>query len=204
MTDSDAGRAVCSRKGFGKLKYVNIRFLWTRGAVAKKNVTLKREPRIFQRCRSGTKHFTKERFEALRKMVDMEEIGDRKSVKYVGTITCGEKEALDLAQAKSSLMGVPTAAMVFGLAWMYRSPCKRRRPQPRTTCHQTDEVQLVAGKSRDYVTPSVAYVPYGERYHVQRACLGLNKSPRTPERTPCKRCFSRSPTRSTASSSKET
>ena len=27
MTDSDAGRAVCSRKGCGKLKHVNIRFL---------------------------------------------------------------------------------------------------------------------------------------------------------------------------------
>ena len=34
-------------------------------------------------------------------MVDMEEFGDRNSVKHVGTITCGEKEALELAQAES-------------------------------------------------------------------------------------------------------
>ena len=137
-------------------------------------------------------------------MADMEEIGDRNSVKYVGTITCDEKEALELAQAEFGLMGVSTAAMVFGFAWMYKSPCRRRRPQPRTTGTQTDEVQLVAGKSRDYVTGSVVSVtPYGERYHVQRDCLGLNKSPRNTERTLCKCCCSQSPTRSAASQSKE-
>ena len=36
MTDSDAGGALCSRKGFGKLKCVNIRFLQFQDAVAKK------------------------------------------------------------------------------------------------------------------------------------------------------------------------
>ena len=36
MTDSDAGRAMCSRKAFGKLNQVNIRFLWIQDAVAKK------------------------------------------------------------------------------------------------------------------------------------------------------------------------
>ena len=39
MTDSDVARAVCSHKGFGKLKHVNIRFLWIQDAVAKKKVT---------------------------------------------------------------------------------------------------------------------------------------------------------------------
>ena len=46
MTDSDAGRAESSRKGVGKLKHVNIRFLRIQDAVAKKKVTLKREPSI--------------------------------------------------------------------------------------------------------------------------------------------------------------
>ena len=58
----------------------------------------------------GTKHFTKERFEALRKIVDMEEIG-RNSARYVGTITCDKNDALELAQTELSLMGVSTAAM---------------------------------------------------------------------------------------------
>ena len=84
MTDSDAARAVCSRKGFGKLKHENIiRFLWIQDAVAKKKVTLKREPSISNVADLGTKHFTKERFEALRKMVDMKAISDRNSVRYI-------------------------------------------------------------------------------------------------------------------------
>ena len=113
MTDSDAGRAVCSGKGFGKLKHVNIRFLWIQDAVAKKKVALKREPSISNVADLGTKHFTKERFEALRKMVDMEAISDRNSVRYIGTITYDKNEALELAQADISLMGVSTSAMVF-------------------------------------------------------------------------------------------
>ena len=53
----------------------------------------------------GTKHFTKERFEALRKMVDLEAVNGRNSVRYIGTITCDKNEALELAQADFSLMG---------------------------------------------------------------------------------------------------
>ena len=78
MTDSDAGRAVCRRRGCGKLQHVNIRFLWPR-----EKVTLKREPSISNVADLGTKHFTKERFEALRKMVDMEAISVRNSVIYI-------------------------------------------------------------------------------------------------------------------------
>ena len=103
MTDSDAGRAVCSRKGFGKLKHVNIRFLWIQDAVAKKKVTLKREPIISNVADLGTKHLTEERFEALRKMVDMEAISERNSVRYIGMITCDRNEAPELAQADFSL-----------------------------------------------------------------------------------------------------
>ena len=57
MTDSDAGRALCSRKGFGKLKQVNIRFLWIQDAEAKKEVMFKREVKHFQCCRSEHKAF---------------------------------------------------------------------------------------------------------------------------------------------------
>ena len=57
MTDSDAGRALCSRKGLGKLKQVNIRFLWIQDAEAKKKVMLKREVKHFQCCRSEHKAF---------------------------------------------------------------------------------------------------------------------------------------------------
>ena len=74
----------------------------------------------------GTKHFTKERFEALRKMVDLEAISDRNSVRYVGTITCDKNEAVELAQADFSLMGVSARAMVFGSRWMCKPPCRRR------------------------------------------------------------------------------
>ena len=81
-----------------------------------KEVMLKREPSIFNVAGLGTKRLTKEYVEALCRMVDMENAGDRDSVKYVGTITCDEEEALVLAEAESSLMGVSTAAMVFGLA----------------------------------------------------------------------------------------
>ena len=56
----------------------------------------------------GTKHFTKERFEALRKMVDMEAIRDRNSVRYIGTIKCDKNEALELAEADFRLMGIST------------------------------------------------------------------------------------------------
>ena len=82
MTDSDAGRAMCNRKCYGKLKHVNIRFLWNQDAVAKKKATLKREPSISCVADLGTKHFTMERFEALRKMVDMEAINDRNGVRF--------------------------------------------------------------------------------------------------------------------------
>ena len=122
MTDSDAGRAACSRKSFGK----HIRFLWIQDAVAKKKVTLKRKPSISNVADLGTKHFTKERFEALRKMVDMEAISDRNSVRYIGTITCDKNEALELAQADFSLKEVSTRAMAFGSRWMCKPPCRRR------------------------------------------------------------------------------
>ena len=77
MTDSDPGRAVCSRKGFGRLKHVNIRFLWIQDAVAKKKVTLKQRhvetrAKYFQCCPPGYKAPHQERFEALSKMVDIE------------------------------------------------------------------------------------------------------------------------------------
>ena len=133
-TMTDAGRAMCSRKAFGKLKHVNIRFLWIQDAVAKKKVTLKREPSISNVANLGTKHFTKERFEALRKMVDMEAISDRNSVRYIGTITCDKNEALELAQADFSLLGISTRAMVFGSKWMYNPPC-RRRPEIESDRH---------------------------------------------------------------------
>ena len=42
----------------------------------------------------GTKHSTKERFEALRRMADIVQAGDRNIVKYVRTIGFDEKEAL--------------------------------------------------------------------------------------------------------------
>ena len=119
-------------KSFGKLKHVNIRFLWIQDAVAKTKVTLKREPNISNVAYLGTQHFTKERFEALRKMVDMEAISDRNSVRYFGTITCDKNEALELAQTDFSLMGVSTRATVFGSRWMYKPPC-RRRLRSRTT-----------------------------------------------------------------------
>ena len=93
--------------------------------MAKKKVTLKREPSISNVADLGTKHFTKERFEALCKMVDMDAINDRNSVIYIGTITCDKNEALELAQADFSLMGVSTRAMVFGSRWMCKPPCRR-------------------------------------------------------------------------------
>ena len=55
--------------------------------MAKKKVTLKREPSISNVADLGTKHFTKERFEALRKMVDLESVNGRNSVRFFGTIT---------------------------------------------------------------------------------------------------------------------
>ena len=75
---------------------------------------MKREPSISNVADLGAKHFTKERFEALRKMVDMEAINNRHSVRFIGMITCDKNEALELAQADFSLMGVSTRAMVFG------------------------------------------------------------------------------------------
>ena len=157
MTDSDAGRAVCSRKGVGKLKHVNIRFLWIQDAVAKKKVTLKREPSISNVADLGTKHFTKERFEALRKMVDMEAVNGRNSVRYIGTITCDKNEALELAQADFSLMGVSTRAMVFGSRWMYKPPC-RRRLRLGATGTSLCEVLPVTEKSTGCETQSVVCV----------------------------------------------
>ena len=50
--------------------------------------------KYFQCCRPGYKHFTKERFEALRKMVDMEAGNGRNSVRYIGTITCDKMRHL--------------------------------------------------------------------------------------------------------------
>ena len=79
----------------------------------RKKVTLKREPSISNVADLGTKRFTKERFEALREMLDMEAIRDKNCVRFSVTITCDKNEALELAQADFSLMGVSTRAMVF-------------------------------------------------------------------------------------------
>ena len=108
--------------------------LWPR-----KKVPLKRETSISNVADLGTKHFTKEWFEALRKMVDMEAISDRNSVRYIGTITCDKNEALELAQADFSLMGVSTKAMVSGSRWMHKPPC-RRRLRPSATGTSPSEV----------------------------------------------------------------
>ena len=143
---------MCSRQGFGKLKHVNIRFLWIQDAVAKKKVTLKREPRISSGADLGTKHVTKERFEALRKMVDMEAIRDK-----IGTITCDKNEALELAQADFCLMRVSTRAMIIGSRWMYKPPC-RRRLRLGATGTSLCEVLLVSENSTRCETPSVVCV----------------------------------------------
>ena len=105
--------------------------------------------KYFQFADLGTKHFTKERFEALRKMVDVEAISDRNSVRCIGTITCDKNEALELAQADFSLMGVSTRAMVFVSRWMYKPPCRRGlRLGARGT-----SVLLVTKKSTGCETP---------------------------------------------------
>ena len=145
MTDSDSGRAVCSRKGFGK------------DAVTKKKVTLKRDPSISNVADLGTRHFTKERFEALCKMVDMEAISGRNGVSLFGPITCDKNGARELAQADFSLMGVSTRAMVFGSRWMYKTPC-RRRLRLRATGTSLCEVLRVTEKLTGCETPLVVCV----------------------------------------------
>ena len=89
--------------------------------MAKKKVMLRREPSASNVADLGTKHFTKERFETLRGMADILQAGSRNIVKYVGTITCDDKEALGLARVKSSLTGASATAKVFGLIWMYKN-----------------------------------------------------------------------------------
>ena len=126
--------------------------------MAKKKVTLKRG--------LGTKHFTKERFEALRKMVDMENIG---------TITCDKNEALELAQADFSLMGFSSRTMVFGSRWIYKPPC-RRRLRSRATGTSRCEVLHVTEKSTGCEIPLVVCVV----------------DARAVERTMCKICYRQS------------
>ena len=133
---------------------------------------LKREPSIFNVAGLGTKHLTKEYVEALCRMVDMEKAGDRDSVKFVGTITCDEEEALVLAEAESSLMGVSNGS--DGI-WLGNGCTNHRTTDDDHNREQHVLRQMryeLKQKSRKYVTPSVVYVtPYGERYHVQRGCL---------------------------------
>ena len=128
----------------------------------KKKVTLKREPSIPNVADLGTKHFTKERFEALHKMVDMEAISDRNSVRHFGVITCDKNEALELVQADFSLVGVSTRAMVFGSRWMYKPPY-RRRLRSRATNTSLCEALPVTEKSAGCETPLVIPEPLREQ-----------------------------------------
>ena len=57
MTDSDVGRAVCSRKGFGKLKHVNIRPSVDSRCSGQEEGHVEARANHFQRCRSGHKAF---------------------------------------------------------------------------------------------------------------------------------------------------
>ena len=113
--------------------------------------------KYFQCCRPGYKALTKERFEALRKMVDTEAISERNSVRHVGTITCDKNEALELAHADFSLMEVSTTGTVFGSKWLYKPPC-RRRLRLRATGTSLCEVLPGTEKSTGCETPLVVYV----------------------------------------------
>ena len=118
--------------------------------MAKKKVRLRREPSASDVADLGTKHSTKERFEALRRMADIVQAGDRNIVKYVKTIGFDEKEALGLVRVKSSLMGASLVAMTFGLIWMYRTMYARRRIPLRSAGTQTNTVRLESGQSKEF------------------------------------------------------
>ena len=91
--ESEGGKAEEQRRGAEQFDGEGGKKQETK-EVAKKKVMLRLEPSASNVADLGTKHFTKERFDALRGMADVVQVGSRNIVKYVEQLRVTRKRHL--------------------------------------------------------------------------------------------------------------
>ena len=98
-SDKDAARAICTRRGPGKLKHVAVKYFWIQEAVARKLVKLTRVDTNVNVADVGTKSLTAERIRKLSELAGIHiKITDKKTLRRTAGVTEEAKDSKTATQ----------------------------------------------------------------------------------------------------------